>query len=207
MKVISLKREKSHLVSVAFENGESVLLDIDLCVQKCIHEGDEITDEQISEYKSESDYMRAKSRALWLLDRYIYSERNLFKKLRQAGFGEIPAARAISRLKELGIIDDKSLAYRYAQALERRGVSKREAYGKLYGKGFNSDTINEALEGAAFDEDKQLRELIERKYNGKLLSGDIDKVYAALVRKGFSYSAVRNALKEFSRKIELSGEE
>ena len=206
MTVIDLKREKGHLVEVCFKNGESVALDLDFCAEKCIHKGDELTRGQIDEYKAESDYVRAKSRALWLLDRYTYSERRLFEKLKQAGFGEEASARALARLKELGLIDDKSLAARYAGECSRRGISKREAYGKLYLKGFNAETVKAAIEDAGFDEKSQIQGLLERKYKSKLLSGETDKVYAALIRKGFSFGEVRNALKQYSEELELNGE-
>ena len=206
MTVKALKRTGRHLVSVVFEDGGDILLDVDLCAEKCIREGDELSDETVKEYIEESDYIRAKSRALWLLDRYAYSERRLFEKLKQAGFCEQTAARVIERLKELSLIDDFSLASRFAEDLARRGVSKREAYGKLYLKGFSADTVKAALEQTGFDEAAQIKELLEKKYKSKLLSGDTDKVYAALVRKGFSYSAVREALKSFVSGLEFIGD-
>ena len=85
MTVTELKREKGHLMRVRFEGGESILLDLDFCVEKCIHEGDGISPETVKEYLSESDYIRAKSRAIWLLDRYTYTERRLFETLKTAG--------------------------------------------------------------------------------------------------------------------------
>lgn len=206
MTVESLKRDKGHLIRVTFKDGKDILLDVDLCVEKCIHEGDELSGETVKEYLKESDYIRAKSRALWLLDRYTYSERRLCEKLKQAGFGEETAARVICRLKELSVIDDLALSSRFAEELARRGVSKREAYSKLYLKGFSADTVKAALEQTEFDEIRQIKELLEKKYKSKLLSGDTDKVYAALIRKGFSYSAVREALKQTVSELEFIGD-
>lgn len=206
MTVTALTRIKGHLVRVSFSNGKSILLDAGLCAEKCIHEGDGLTEEKIEEYVLESDYLRAKSRALWLLDRYNYSERRLFEKLKQAGFSHEASARTLARLKELGVIDDTSLALSYAGELSRRGVSKREAYGKLYAKGFCADTVKRALEDAGFDETAQIKQLLDGKYKAKITAGDTEKVYAALVRKGFSFSAVRNALKEYVSELEYIGD-
>ena len=74
-------------------------------------------------------------------------------------------------------------------------------------KGFDSDTIKQALENTDFDEQTQLKELIERKYAGKIAEGGTDKVYFALIRRGFSYNAVRNALKNYSDELDYSGDE
>ncbi len=207
MIVTGIGREKGHIVRVSFENGESIVLDLDFCSEKCIHEGDELSDGQIKEYLSESDYIRAKSRALWLLDRYEYTERRLSQKLKSAGFNDMISARVLARLKELGLVDDCALSQRYAEECARRGISKREAYSKLYAKGFSSDTVKKAIENAVFDEQSQIRELLEKKYKLKLSNGETDKVYAALIRKGFSYGAVRDMLKEYSNELELNGED
>ena len=207
MTVTEIKREKGHLLRLSFDDGKSVVLDSDFCAEKCIHEGDKIAEHELKEYLEESQYIRAKSRALWLLDRYLYTERRLSEKLSAAGFGESAVKRAISRIKELGLIDDRSLCVRYAEDCARRGISKREAYQKLMSKGFDGKTVRDALDGTEFDEMRQITELLERKYKSRIMNGDINKVYAALVRKGFSYGAVRGVLKNYSEELKYSGDE
>lgn len=206
MTVTDIKREKGHIVNVTLSNGKTLCLDVDFCAEKCIHKGDEILNKQAKEYCEESDYLRAKSRALWLLDRYSYTERKLFEKLKSAGFPINACAKAIARLKELGVIDDGSLSERYAEDLARRGISKREAYQKLLVKGFDADTVKCALQKTDFDETKQIADLLERKYKNRILSGETDKVYGALVRKGFSFGAVREALKKYSDELLYLGD-
>lgn len=195
MRLENIRREKGHAVRLSFEGGGNVLLDLDLCAEKCIREGDEFSEAQIKELLSESEYRRAKSRALWLLDRYRYTERRLFEKLRAANFDAAAAKRATERLKELGLINDESLAEQYAEECARRGMSKKEAFARLYTKGFSADTVKAALETADFDEENGIAVQIEKKYKAKLAAGETQKVYAALIRKGFSHSAVRAALK------------
>lgn len=207
MKITAISREKKHLSRLTLENGESIVLDSDVCIARCLHEGDLLTEDAIKELTDESDYVRAKSRALWLLDRYTYTERRLFEKLKQAGFGEKAASKAVARLKELGVINDNNLARQYAEDLSRRGISKRAAFSKLLQKGFDKNTVTSALETTEFDEQNQLNTIIERKYAAKLAAGETEKVYAALVRKGFSYRDVREALKKYSEQLEFTGDE
>ena len=207
MEIAAIKREKKHLSRIEFENGESIALDSDICISRCLHEGDVLTENTVKELLDESDYIRAKSRALWLFDRYTYTERRLFEKLKQAGFNEKAASKAVARLKELGVIDDNSLARQYAEDLSRRGVSKRAAFSKLLQKGFNKSTVVSALENTVFDEQDQLNTIITRKYASKLAAGETEKVYAALIRKGFSYRDVREALKKYSEELEFTGDE
>ena len=123
MRVTEIKREKGHLVRLCFEDGESALFDCDTVAEECIHKDDILSEEKLKRLKSASDYARAKSRALWLLDRYTYTERRLFEKLKQAGFGEEASRKAVDRLKELGLINDDALSVRFAEDCARRGIS------------------------------------------------------------------------------------
>lgn len=207
MTVKEISREKGHLLKVSFAEGKHIFLDLDFCREKCIHEGDNLSEEKIKEYLEESDYIRAKARAVWLLDRYSYTERRLFEKLTRAGFEKKAASKALLRLKELGLIDDNNLAVLYAGDCARRGVSKRAAYSKLLAKGFDIQTVKAALDCTDFDEKEQINGLLERKYAKYLAAGETEKVYAALVRKGFSFAAVRDTLKQYNEELMYNGDE
>ena len=74
-------------------------------------------------------------------------------------------------------------------------------------KGISSDIIKEISSEDETDEREKLARLIETKYKTKLNSEkDVEKVFAALVRKGFSYSDIKSVLKNYSEQIEFSEE-
>ena len=78
---------------------------------------------------------------------------------------------------------------------------------KLYLKGVPLTLAKEILSECEVDEESQIKALIERKYAYKLQDkSNYNKVYAALVRKGFSFSAIKSALKEYIKDIEFSEE-
>ena len=57
----------------------------------------------------------------------------------------------------------------------------------------------EVLSGCDADENEQITALIDKKYRTKLTAENgAEKVFAALVRKGFSYGAVRQVLKKYT---------
>lgn len=206
MTITAVKRDKNHTVKVDFDNAQSVRIDIDYWSALCFHEGDTLTEEKLTEYLKESEYIRAKSRGMWFLDRADHSEKSLYEKIVRGGISPGSAARAIARLKELGMIDDVRYAERLSQRMNESNISKREAYAKLISKGIPKQIVNEVLADTQFDESRQLAELIDKKYRLKLQTENgVQKVYAALVRKGFSYGAVRDAIKEYTKQ-ELDGE-
>lgn len=199
MIITDIKKDKKHLAKVVFDSGEEVLLDIDLFSEFSLSEGTEITAEKLAELKELSEYLRAKSRALWCLDRASYSEKGLYDKLISAGFSNKISARAIKRLKELGLIDDLRYAERLCEYLRDNNVSKREMFYKMLQKGLPKDIINEVISDGAIDESSQIKTLLSKKYKNKMeRKEDIQKVYASLCRKGFSYSAVKEALKNYT---------
>ena len=203
MKIVEIKRDKKHTVKVSFDNGKAFNFDLDYWNTLCLHEDDEIADDNLTQHFKESDYIRAKARGMWFLDRADYSEKTLYQKIVEGGISQPAAARAVARLKELGLIDDNKFAARLAQQMSDANISKREAYAKLTLKGIPKDIIKSVLEETSFDETSQVEAVIQKKYRTKMSDKDgIQKVYAALIRKGFSYSAVRDAIKKYTREIE-----
>lgn len=203
MQITEISRQRKHLVKVKCDSGREFYLDSDFAAQSGIKTGMEVDETTVCEWLRESDYVRAKSRALWFLDRADHSEKALYEKLLRADISPEACARAIARLKELGLLDDVRYAARLAERLIESNVSKREAYAKMSAKGLPLDIINAALHDTEADEGAQISALISKKYRTKLENPEnIPKVYAALVRKGFSYGAVREALKRYSEELE-----
>lgn len=208
MKIVEIKRDKKHTVKVSFDSGKAFNFDLDYWNSICLHENDCIDDEALKQHLKESDYIRAKSRGMWFLDRADYSEKTLYDKIVAGGISGTAAARAVARLKELGLVDDEKLARRLAEQMSNSNISKRESYAKLYNKGIPASVIKFVLEDTDFDELSQILAVIEKKYRTKMdTKENIQKVYAALIRKGFSYSAVRDAIKKYTQEIEFYEED
>lgn len=199
MIITDIVKDKKHQAKVVLDSGEAVLLDLDLFSEVPLKKGDEITAEKLIELNEKSEFLRAKSRALWCLDRAPYSEKGLYDKLITARFSPKTAAAVIKRLKELGLIDDVRYAARLCEYFKEKGLSRRETFHKMLLKGLPKEIVNDALLECEIDEPSQIKTLISKKYKNKMESKeDTQKVYASLIRKGFSYSAVKEALKNYT---------
>ena len=198
MIVKSIKSEKKHLTLVSFSNESEILLDNDTVSENSICVGTEIDEQFLSELKFDSDFRRAKSRALWYLDRMDYTEKALYEKLLKAGFSKKASASVLGKLCELGLVDDRRFAERLAERLIESNTSKREALHKMLLKGVPYDMAKDVLSETETDEELQITALLTSKYAYKLnLENGAQKVFAALVRKGFSYGGIRNAMKKY----------
>lgn len=198
MQILNIQKDKLHLTKISLSNGEEVLIDNDVCRDNYLKKGDEISEEKLNALVFQSQYQRAKSRAVWYLDRKDRTAKDLYNKLCLAGFDKKAVAKVIARLQEVGLIDDRRFAENYASRLMEGNVSKREALQKMLQKGVPYDMAKDVLAECDSDEGAQIEALINKKYRTKLMvDGGKEKVYAALIRKGFSYEAVKNALKNY----------
>ena len=103
----------------------------------------------------------------------------------------------------MGLIDDVRYAQNVASALRDANVSDREVLRKLFVKGVPSDIAKQVVEELDSNPLSQIAELINKKYARKLETEEgVQKVYAALLRKGFSYGDVKAALREYSENLD-----
>ena len=202
MLVTGTKKEKGHLLRIKFEDFEDVLIDKDVVALKGIKEGTVLSDGELNKIIELSDYTRAKSRALWYLDRSDHTEKGLYDKLVKARFSKETSAKVIAKLVELGLIDDDRFAKRYAERLFEANTSKRQIYYKLCEKGIGRDLAKATVSELPEDETEQIKNLIEKKYKSKMKDKEsVKKVYASLIRKGFTFSGVKAVLKEYEEEL------
>ena len=151
-----------------------------------------------------SQYVRAREKALWYIDYSDISKKGLYGKLRRE-YGEEISARVSDRMEELGLIDDRRYAERYAEILlgEKR-VAPRKAIMMMTAKGIDRETARSALEQVGQDPVGVICELIEKKYISRMHDPDgVRKTVAALARRGFSFSDIREAVKRYNDETEF----
>lgn len=208
MTVVSIKKDKKHLMRIDCDNGNTFYIDSDLLNEISLSVGSCLDSSRVEELLKESDYYRAKSRAFWYLDRMDHTEKALYDKLVKAGFSKESSARVIARFCELDLLDDVKYASRYSERLSEANVSSREIYMKLITKGVPKCIAKDTVDALEVDEYAQIRAVIDKKYKNKL--GDkqsVQKVFSALARKGFSFSAVRDVLKAYCEELQYIDEE
>ena len=202
MKIVAISTRKKGLTLVTLEDGSENLIDTELVLSRGLSVNGQV--ENIDELLFDSDLKRAKSRAIWYLSRRDYSKKELTDKLITAGFSKKTSALAVERMEELGLVNDEAFAKRlFTELVTYRHASTREAVQKLKLKGIDRDLIKALEEENESDESESIKLLIAKKYQNRLDTEDgVKKVFAALIRKGFSPSDVRRALKEYSEELE-----
>ena len=173
-------------------------LPADVVMSLDLHTGDEYDEAAAEALVLRIESLRALQKAYTFLSYNAHSRKKLTEKLQKAGFSEGACELAMERLEQLGLIDDAALAARWAAVmLTSKRWGRRRANEELYKRGIDRDTAEAAL--ADYDDGAALYWQLEHKYGKKDLSDpkERQRVTAGLVRLGFSFEAIRNALREF----------
>lgn len=132
--------------------------------------------------------LRAKKRAMHLLERMDRTEAQLREKLRQNQYPEDVIEEAVAYVKQFHYIDDFRYACNYIRYREQN-TSRRKLAMDLAQKGVARELIDRALEEEYIEENESARILkwLEKK-NYDADHADIkqkQKMYQFLLRKGF----------------------
>ena len=143
----------------------------------------------------------AKRSAMHLLGGRDYGRNELISKLKN-NYSEQTAIAVADLMCEYGYVNDE----RYAEKLARNYITVRK-YGKsraaimMSQKGLDRDTIDGALEKYTEDDiTTEITEILRKKYADRLfLEGiegkkEMQKIIAALARRGYGYNDIKTAL-------------
>lgn len=141
----------------------------------------------------------ALSYSLKLLSYRGRSEGELIKRLSMKGYADNEIKDAIRHLKEMGLIDDRNVAFNFRQFAE--GTKKLGAMGIrsfLLTRGIPAEIIDEVCQD--IDEESNALRLLEKRIKDFSNERDKRKVYSLLQRKGYSFETIRKVLKNFYNK-------
>jgi len=154
---------------------------------------------------SEAD---AKRYAFVLLNYRSRSEKELRDRLKKKGFSEIHISGALKHLKQAGYLDDSALALHLKhQAFNNKLLGHVMAKRFLHSRGVPDDIINETLKYDEEAEADKIQKLIHKKlktmgsYSEKAKE---KKLWDFLVRKGYNFATIKNALSDL---IQIEEEE
>ena len=163
---------------------------------------------------NEKELETAKKRAMYLLGGKDYSRKELTEKLLK-NYSREAAEAAVSQMVEYGYLDDSRYAKKLArQYIEVRRYGKSRAKMMMIQKGLGPQLVDEALEQySAEDLIGEIVTLIEKKYYDRLfiegLEGrkEMQKVMAALARRGYGYEDIKTAVSAVRDRAELFDDE
>ena len=156
--------------------------------------GRELTNEELAKYKDEARSDKAYYLALGQVARRPRSEWEMRDYLKRKGYEPELVDQLIGRLYEARWLDDLDFAQRWVQSRRLlKSTSRRRLQQELKAKRVSDDVIAQVLEADETDETQVLQELVARKRTQPRYQ-DPQKLMAYLVRQGYGYGDVKDAL-------------
>lgn len=165
-----------------------------------VKEGEELSEEDYHTIMKEVLPKRARLRSMNLLKSREYTAEQLRIKLRQGLYPEEIIEDAVAYVTSFHYIDDLRYAVDYITGHED-SRSRRRIEQDLYGKGISREVMEQAWNrwealGGEQNEQAMIRALLEKKHYDPENADykEKQKLYAFLVRKGYSGEQARRAL-------------
>ena len=197
MKITDIRPRRKGLSAVYIDGEYALSLDTQTLLEHRIDIGREFDDEELHDLIESSNERRAKEKALWLISYRSHSKKELRDKISRTCDRQ-SAEKAVERMEELGLVNDRDYAERCAQTLIfTKHMSKRGAAMELRRKGIESEIIDEVLDDIEVDEREQIQAVIERKYP-KIDDEKIRRrAVAALQRLGYGWEDIKAVFESF----------
>lgn len=198
---LTYKKGKGDKIHISIDGEYALTVDEMYFASLYLTDGQEIDEEEYAALVERVNVRRAYNCAVSLLSRRDHSKKELFTKLKEKGYSK-GAQAAIERLEAGGYVDDERFCRLYAAELVRlKGYGKRRVEQELYRKGIDRDTVYNVLEEISFDNDA-LIDIIKRRYLDKMTDEKgRQRAFNALMRLGYSYGEIRDALRDIDEEI------
>lgn len=174
-------------------------LDGSVVAERGIREGTELSEEELDETRVAGERPLAMGRALNLLGYRARSAYEIRDRLSRAGYFSETSEVVLSRLEELGYLDDEEYARNLAREKSRK-YGPRRVYMDLRKNGVDEDIIQSVLneEFSESSEREAAFAAASRRYNtGEGSDAQARRVYGFLARRGYSADVCAEVSREY----------
>ncbi len=195
--ILKVQRGKGKKIHILLDDEYVITTDIDYWAEIFVADGTDISEEEWKEIYNKINFRKAFNKCADLLSMRSHSVKEIRTKLLRS-VDKASADKAIEKFTELGYLDDEKFAYEYADYLLKfKNFSENHIKQELFYKGIDKEIISNVIDDLEIDNEQAIIKIINKNYLNKLKAeGGKNKVIAALMRKGFSYSDIKSALYE-----------
>ena len=158
-----------------------------------LYRGMELSEEQLAALKTAAGKMSAKMRAVRIVSASSVSCRDLEQRLKRKGENAQDASEAVAWMEDLHLLDDRNTAEQVVHSCIRKGYGKSRARQVLFEKRIPRELWEEALEDYP-DQMEKIMDFLRSRLDGDCDDRQVKKAVDALLRRGHSYSTIREAL-------------
>ena len=159
-----------------------------------LYVGLELSPEQMTALRAAAQQMSAKMRAVRIVAASNVSKSDLEQRLVRKGESPQYAKEAVQWMQDMNLVDDRATAEAVVQRCIRQGYGKARAKQALYEKQIPRELWEEALSDYP-DQTEAITDFLRSRLGQAWSERDLKRAVDALIRRGHSYSQIRQALK------------
>lgn len=183
------------------ESGDSIQISPDIALRYDLHQGRELSVEELEILRQDASRDGAKARALRVLSARPMSKAELTDRLRKKGESLQDAENAVELMERVGFIDDEEYAHQVVRWCAGKGYGYHRAVSELGRRKVPREYWEAALEQLPQPDDT-LDRLVERRLKPGADRNDIRKLTDALLRRGFDRDDIRSAINRHTDQYE-----
>ena len=189
-----------------FSDGSSMRLYRQTVEDFALYTGKEFSDPEIDALRTAAGEMSAKMRAVRIVSASSVSKRDLEQRLVQKGENPDQARDAVQWMSDLNLVDDRQTAEQVVSRCIAKGYGLARAKQALYEKKIPKEYWSEALADYP-DQTEKLIDFLRSRLGDEPSEKETKRAIDALLRRGHSWNAIRQALKEVAQDADEFREE
>ena len=189
-----------------FSDGSSMRLYRQTVEDFALYTGKEVSDEEMDNLRTAAGEMSAKMRAVRIVSASSVSKRDLEQRLVQKGEAPDQAKEAVQWMSDLNLVDDRQTAEQVVSRCIAKGYGLARAKQALYEKKIPKEYWSEALADYP-DQTEKMIDFLRSRLGDEPSEKETKRAIDALLRRGHSWNAIRQALKEVAQDADEFREE
>ena len=199
MRINSLKTspDRAGRYWVTFDDGTSMGLYRQTVEDFGLYTGLELTEKELTDLQTAAGQMSAKMRAVRIVSASSVSKKDLEQRLVRKGEDPKQAREAVQWMEDLHLVNDRNTAEQIVHSCIAKGYGLQRAKQALYEKRIPKEYWDEALAEYP-DQWEKIEAFLRSRLDGTSDEKQKKKAIDALLRRGHSYSIIRQVLNELS---------
>ena len=195
------QRKKGRFL-VEMEDGGILRVTEEELLRFSLREGMELDGGELEALEASARASAARGAAANIIGSRPLSKQELTRRLVRKGAAEEDAGAAADWLEEIGAVNDREYAAMLVRHYAGKGYGKARIREEMHRRGVDRELWDEALEELP-DQSETLDRLIQKKCRGDLSDRrEVKRVSDSLLRRGFSWSEVKEALRRYTELLE-----
>jgi SOS response regulatory protein OraA/RecX len=180
---------------ISLDNGKKMALYRQTVEDFGLYSGKELSDVEFERLEAASGAMSAKMRAVRIVAASAVSKKDLQQRLVQKGEDSSQAAEAVAWMEEMHLVDDEETARQIVSRCAAKGYGLSRAKQALYEKKIPKKYWDAALAEYP-DQTEHMLRFLRSRLEDTADQKEVKRAIDALLRRGHTYSEIRNALQQ-----------